>query len=615
MVVSAAKTEVPVWRLTRSVDVISSEAMKTRQVNGLLGALDQAPGVFSLNQGGPGRMSSVSIRGGRAYMTQYRFDDIPLRDIADIQLGFQGFLANFGLAQGALDRVEVLKGAESSLYGSSAMAGVISLMPSGKWGQGLKAGVYGEGGSFGTGRAGASVSYGSAGLDGGPAWYAHASPQAMSTDGYRGLWAKQAGTTAGAGVRLGDSTTLEWTSLTSLSKAVTDRLTVPGHQYAAGDGNYNRADLYLNGLTLSHEFSDIWTSRLKVAYTRTERSYRGLNSSSGEDGKGRDLFNGDTVYAEALNIIRPVDALTLIAGLEYEGDKFYQKSVPSAVYGTPGITLKEKVGNYAVFGKALFGFLEDRLNLTLGGRYNWHSEFESHSTFDAGLSYLFPTATRVYGSVASGYRAPSPYELYGRGYNYFTGRVVTVGNPNLRPEKSLSWEGGVEQSLWDGRAHLGASVFLTQYRDRIAWDSPSYAYVTRGKSRVHGFELSASASPLDQVDLSAAFTHARSRSTDAAGQWKTDRDLPESRMVGTLTVRPLEPLSVSVSGRWQSSHISTWPNHKNGSFFTVDLASSWTLNENWEVYGRVENLLDKTYTVQGYGMPGIAAYGGLRVTF
>lgn len=612
LVFSATKNDLPVHRLTRSVSVVTDEVMRDRQTTSVLDGIKQTPGVFVSNQGGPGQMSGVSIRGSRNYDTQFRFDDFPLRDLAATQGDFNPFLGSLMMGEGALGRIEILKGSESTLYGSSAMGGVVSLYSPRKWGSGLEASVRGEAGSFETGRLSADLSYGSDGLDGGPKWYMHATPTAISTEGYRDIWFKQTGLTAGGGIEISDSTTAEFTSLTTASKGATANLGFTpdraGRQYSSSDEDYFTNRVFLNGLTVNHEFSDIWSSRLKVAYTRSERLYHGLWSSTGTSSVGTDTFDGNTFYGEFLNTVHPVDFLTLLGGLEYEGAHVLIRNAPSAY--SPANKTDEKTGNYAAFGKVLFGFFDDTLNINLGGRTSYHTEHDVYTTFDSGVSYLFPTQTKIYGNVASGYRSPSMYEMWGVSFG------TVYGNPDLKPEKSMNYEVGFDQSLWDGRAHLGGALFWTNYRDRIAAKTWADPYENLDRSKVKGWELTASVFPVDWASIDLGFTHAQMENLTPGTGWQDDRSLPDDKAVGTLVVKPIDDLTLALSGRWESSRGKTMiTGYKDDSYVTMDIAAAYKLNRNWEVYGRIDNLFDEDYTVQAYGMPGIAAYGGLRVTF
>lgn len=614
LVFSASKNELPVYRLTRSVSLVTDEEMKDRQATSVVDALKQTPGVFVANQGGPGQMSGVSIRGSKPYDTQFRFDDFPLRDLAATQSDFSGFLGSLMLGEGALGRIEILKGSESTLYGSSAMGGVVSLYSPRKWASGFEGSVRGEAGSFETGRLSANMSYGNDGLDGGPKWVLHATPTATSTEGYRDIWFKQTGVTAGGGIQVSDATTLEFTSLTSVSKGVTSLLGFTptpadaGRQRPESDEDYFATRLFLNGLTVNHDVSDIWSSRLKVAYTRSERLYHGSWSSAGTSGAGRDTMDGNTLYAEALNTVHPTDFLTVLGGVDYEGSRVLIKNAQSAF--SPANKTDEKTGNYAAFGKTLFGFFDDTLNINLGARTSYHTEHGVYTTFDSGVSYLFPTQTKIYANVASGYRSPSMYEMWGVAFG------TVYGNPDLKPEKSMNYEVGVDQALWDGRVHLGGALFWTNYRDRIAAKTWADPYENLNRSKVKGWEVTASVSPVDWASVDLGFTHAQTENLTPGNSWQDDRSLPENKAVGTLVVKPIDDLTLAVSSRWESSRAKTMiSGYKDDAYATMDVAVAYKLNKNWEVYGRVDNLFDEDYTVQAYGMPGIAAYGGLRVTF
>ena len=135
VVISANKIETSSDKITATVSSISGEDIEAKQVISLTDMLDAMPGIFYNTQGGVGQYSTISIRGAATRYTQFRFDDFPLRDVTGTQADFSMFTSDLLFTPGAMGSIEVLKGAQGTMYGSNAMGGVISLYPQ-KWGNG-----------------------------------------------------------------------------------------------------------------------------------------------------------------------------------------------------------------------------------------------------------------------------------------------------------------------------------------------------------------------------------------------------------------------------------------------------------------------------------------------
>ena len=362
----------------------------------------------------------------------------------------------------------------------------------------------------------------------------------------------------------------------------------------------NEGHYLLTGLTLNHEICDAWTVQGKASFTESGREWIA--------GSGGTEYLGHGSYIELINTLRPFESFTIIAGAEYEEQAMERKENRQRVQD-------KSSGEFSGYAKGLLSFLDKKLNLSAGGRFNKHEDFSSHSTWELGLSYNFDTATRIFGRAATGYRTPSLYQRFGGGMYY-------VGNASLKPETSTSLEAGVEQSFWNDKAILSATVFTTDYDDKLTavladenrW---RYAYENSDKAKVRGFELSVKLQPCDMLSLDVAYTHSSSKQKAEGGEWMHGSQMPDDKVAATLALYPVDDLTLSLTTRWEDKRMLKYGSGfvEEEGFVTMDIAAAYDISERVRIYARVNNLLDKDYTVYGWEMPGINAMAGVRFTF
>ncbi len=592
VVISANKIETSASEVTSSVTVITEEDMEAQQTRSLVDALKTAPGVFMGNEQGPAGLNTIKIRGSHQRYTQLRCNGIPLRESGTIDGNFDSFYGILNLAPGAVERIEVLKGSQSTLYGSSAVGGVISVYTGSRWDSGFNASLDLSGGSYGTFTASGQVSYGD------DTWYANFTPLYTTSDGFNDIWYDQGGFFLGAGLRLYESTSVELTSmLSAFENASVDAPYWTGSSWSKlhvyDKSMKSSGQVLLNGLTLTHEVNDWWSLQAKAAFTSTERSYRHYGTE----------YLGDTYYLELLNTLRPLDNLTLIAGAEYEGqsmelrDKFM------------GTSKEESAGAFSAYGKGLLSFLDKKLVLSAGGRFSKHEDYDSKATWDMGVSYSFDTGTRVFGSVATGFYSPSLYQRWGDGSSW------VKANPDLDSESSVSYELGMEQKLWKDRILVSAAVFATEYEDQIAYSYSTSSYYNADEAKARGFELGLSVQPSDTVRLDLGYTHISSKQKAAGADWVHGSQLPDDKLSATLSLFPCDKLKLAVTARWEDERRDAAGGVMDDAFFTVDASASYDLTEKVQIYAKVRNLLDEDYAVYGWEMPGINAMAGVKFKF
>ena len=376
IVVTASRSETLLKETTKSIDIVSSEDRDELQQYFLPKVLDNEPGVFLRTLGGLGQWSNISIRGAGPQYTQYQYNGMPLRDAADTQSTLQYFIGDM-FSSSNLDRVEILKGTNSTLYGSQAMGGVVNMIPQ-KWQAGPAAEWRNEFGPNKTYLTNGRAAYGQ------DKYYVDFNPMYVTTDGENyggpdGFWYRNTGATFGGGVKPTDKTSLELNGIFSdsdLALGSSPSLDSRGNlviQQAYAD-QHREGQLYQLGLNWNQTISSFWDYSLKGSQGETERHYF-WSYSNGDQSN----YDGETSHLEMQHNLHINPWLTLNLGADYE-ESVYDGQEPRDVYAgdyTP-ISFHESWGNKDAFGQAQIALLDRSLFINLGSRYNDHDEFDSN---------------------------------------------------------------------------------------------------------------------------------------------------------------------------------------------------------------------------------------------
>lgn len=566
-----------------------------------------------------GQWSNISIRGAGPQYTQYQYNGMPLRDAADTQTTLQFFIEDLFSASN-LDRVEVLKGTNSVLYGSQAMGGVINIIPQ-KWQSGPKAEWRSEFGPNSTYIGNVRLAYGT------ERYYLDVNPMYTTTDGEKyggthGYAYDNLGGTLAAGFKPTDKSALELNVLFSDSDLTLgdspslDSFGEVVKNQASADKN-RESQLTQLGLSWNHEISSLWDYSLKGSYTDTKRHYFWTDTPG-----DRSDYDGSIMYLEMQHNLHATDWLTINLGASYE-DLTYEGREPRNKYSGDytAVLFDESWHTTDLFAQTQLVFLDRSLFINLGGRFNTHEEFDDKTVWEASAAYLIKaTGTKLHAQVATGYRTPGLYEIYG-GY-LSNGQLVTIGNPDLVPEESTGYEAGIEQSLWDGTIQAGMTWFYTSFDDMITYDGFNERYINASEGRSSGVEAFLRAQPWDMLRLALAYTYIDSEYKDEDFQWTRKEYLPRNKVHFTMTLYPLEKVSIAMSLKWQDEKIVPlydaeynavrW---REGSVTTVDLAATYKPLPHLELFARVDNLFDEDYTESAWCMPGIMVYGGLKLQY
>jgi vitamin B12 transporter len=634
LVVTATRRETAPERAGVAATVLSGEELARRQSPGLSDALREIPGIEIVRYGRTGSLTQVFTRGGQRTGALVMVDGIPMNDPGG-ELNLSGFTA------GALDRIEVVRGPESALFGTEAASGVIQLFT--RRGDPENTRPHGslsyERGSFQTDRWAASLAGGSGErLD-----YSLAAEQFHTVGEYVNDYFRNTTGTANAGYRLAPSTQIRGVFRSFDSMIGTpDRV---GYGLFDLDANEATRDTAA-GLRLEDVRGPSYSQRISVSYHRSHDLFINDQMDGPYDVAAlvrdvtspvpRTYFEGltrpDAVAPPGLRVATPAYGPVLLyssdpylslssrTGAEYQG--VWTHKGGSAVFGyayerqaanLTGDWADRNNHGFFVHEQATIG---QRLSLAGGLRVEHNSAFGWQATPRAAASYRIEQNTTIRASVGLGFTAPSLLQNFARDPWF-------VGNAALKPEKTTSFEAGVMREWFGRRLRTDVSAFSNSYRDLIAFVysvTPS-TWQNVEASRARGLEFSAQARANSYLSFRGGHTRMWTRITKS--------NSPDSRVTGVgqeLAHRPGNSGSISASlapRRWSLQAGATFAGESQdqdlfgvtrvGGHQTVYVAGELRVHRNVIPYVRVENLTNQRYQeILGYPAASRGVNGGLR---
>lgn len=611
IVVTASRSGegVPANQLGASVTIIDARELQDRQTRVVSDVLRDVPGVAVNRTGAVGGLTQVRIRGTEGNHVLVLIDGIKASDPYYGEYDFGTLMAD------PEARVEVLRGQQSSLYGSDAIGGIIQYTTlTGAQASGISARV--EGGSFGTFSGNARVAGVSGTLD-----YA-LSAGYYHTNGYP---------TARYGTRDVGSGNLALSG--KLIFTPTENFTVTGvarYNYTDADTNNSENDptsplfgytvdspgVYFHNKAfyglLRAELSSLegrWTNALTAQIADTQR--RGYADGAFDYGNKGRRYRGS--FESSLRLGGNGIDHRITGAVDVEREEF-QNTTPSA-YAFQGQRHTDNiglVGQYELLVNDVFSF-----GASL--RHDDNDRFANVTTWRVQSSYMLPTRTRIRAAYGTGVKNPGYFELYG----YSDGRYI--GNPNLRPEKSEGWEVGLEQTLGHNLATLGVTYFDSTLTDEIYTTYPAPNYIAtpsnrETESRQRGVETFLTMRPIPQIRLDATYTYLHARENGAIEVRRPKHVASFNATVLSTDERFSTTLTVRYNGQ-QRDVAYTNPSYVPvpvtlREYVLVNLNAEYRITPAITVFGRVENLINEDYEeVFSFATPGRAAHGGLRVRF
>lgn len=589
VVVSATRVPTSIDRVGSSISVITSEDLENAQIQDVSEALSLVPGVSIARNGGPGQVTTLFLRGAQPGFTRVMIDGVELNDPSGIGTAYD--FAHLNVS--GIERIEILRGPQSTLYGGDAMAGVINIIT--RKGEGAPSSyVHAEGGSYGTWRLGAGTQGRTNAFD-----YAFDLSQ-HQTDGFSNF-DEQDGFSERDGYRnttLSGRVGMELTELMSLdtvaryTRAESDYDTFDGSYVPTEQGRTENEEAFVRVEGRALLLDGAWDQTLGASRTMHRRDF--VDTPGVEDSS----FDSDILAVNWQNNLLS-DINTFTFGIDWQEDESETSGSASERYDVTGYYLQDTLSPL------------EHWDTTLGVRIDDHSEFGSETTYRLTTAYLLEELnTKLKGSWGTGFKAPSLFEL-------FADSPFVTGNPNLKPQTSEGWDAGFEQSLFEDQIRFGVTYFDISYEDLIAYRFDSMeapgTYVNQNEADSSGVEAFIEARPHERINLRLDYTYLDNE--DRSGDNVFELRRPKNQVSGTVSYRATDDLSLTLYGVYVGSRLD-YGDIELDEYTLLHLAARYDLSDAWECYVRVENLLDEDYQqVASYGTAGIAAYAGVKGTF
>jgi len=607
IVITANKFAAPMLEVASSVTILTEQDIRKSNKSYVSEVLRDVPGLLIVQQGGPGKVTRLFIRGANPHHTLVLLDGVEMNDPGSLSNAFD--ISN--LQTENIEKIEVLRGPQSNLYGSDAMAGVVSIFT--KKGTDKPAlSLSAEGGSYKSYKGAASFSGQYGILD-----YA-LNYSRLSSDGFSSAGEKYGNTEDDSylnssamsrlGINFNKNISLDLFYKINKSDSDLDQNTMtgddPNFNYELEESSFRTA---ANISLLNDKWNQVLSFSLMRNINRTSDETDELHPATAS----LNYFTGRRYKYDWQNNLKLFENNTLSLGVETEQEVGYSSyngvsewgpftsEFPSARAYTTGIYLQDQLRIFnSLFANA-------------GVRYDKHNRFGSVVTYRIAPAYFVQaTATKLKATYGTGFKSPSLYYLFDPLY----------GNKDLKPEKSKGWDIGFEQYLFNYMYSFGVTYFNNSFDNLIGYDS-NFRTVNIDKAETKGLETFISASPFNDVtiNLSYTLTHTKDLSLQGEDSGKELLRRPRNKFSMNISYSKdnfgtnLELLSV---GKREDKDFSTWPASRVtlAPYALVNVSSWFNVTDNIKLLGRIDNLLDADYEeVLFYGTPGLSGSIGIKL--
>ena len=620
VVITATKTPTNTLELANSISIIDSAQISNSNSNNVFDVLKNETGISFTRQGGNGTLSNLYIRGANSSHTLVLIDGVEV-NLTNDPSGVYDFSA---LPIDNIERIEVLRGPQSTLYGSDALAGVINIIS--KKGSGPpQYSLLTEAGSYNSYKA-------LLGLNGSIQKLNYsASFSRTQSDGYS-VASEKYGNTESDGYYFNNfsalvgysiSETAEINFYTRYLKSESDNDQFGGE--FGDDPTYltNQGEFSIRGEAKLKLFDEVWNQKLGLTFFRNVRnnSYDTSAASINYPFYVNDYswahYDGRKYKIDWQNDFQITESNLLTAGLEFEieesASEYYAFNyVPDPF--SPDIESVIPMNDAKTFGVYIQDQLkfEDSFFITLGARLDDHSKFGSQFTYKIAPAYMhWETGTKIKATIGTGFKAPSLYYLYDPAY----------GNENLNPEESFGWDFGLEQFLFSQNITLGVTYFYNKFTDMFGFDYVTFKTINIKEAITKGFEAYIEVKPSDELNIKVNYTYtdARDISPESSDFNKKLLRRPGNKtgLFASYTFIPKANLTAEVIwvGIREDINFSTYERTELKEYVLLNLAAHYDVFDFLRLQVRAENLLDTDYEeVFGYGTAGLSFYGGIKLS-
>lgn len=607
VVVSAYKFDMPIAQ-SASAHIITKKDLEKGGYSFVVDALQSVPGLTITQNGGLGGTASVFIRGAKTGNVVVLVDGVKVNDPSSIERTF-----DFGtLTADSIERIEIIKGPQSVLYGSDATGGIINVVT--KKGQGkTTATLNAVGGSFFTTQLSANVAGGES------AYHYSLTVGQLASNGFSKAAKPDSATKPfdddGFSQRFATGrfgyTPIEGFSIDGGFSAKQTELDLDDGAFVDDPNSFERRKELSGFLRATHKFNEYWKHSITANMSQIKRAYDDFDDdgASGFDDFGQEsLYVGTLAQGEWLHTFTVKDLNTLMIGANCEQEKYtFEDDLDDT-------TLKNDVWTFGFFA-------QDHLSIakmfyaTAGARADKHEVFGWQQSYTASSAIVVPVVQmKLKGNWGRGYKSPSLYQIYG------DGGVFTLENKDLKPEENTGFDVGIEQPVLN-IATISVSYFSNRYKNMIIADTsfPS-KFINVGKVKTSGYEASAMIKPFEFIALSGGYTYLKAIDED------TDEQLPRRpkyQAFGTVAVS-VAKLTISCTGTYVGKRNDSYydaatfatVNVRNDGYFKADVTAQYAVVPQLTLTAKAENITNKEYQqAYGYTMPGRSFYVGVKGVF
>jgi vitamin B12 transporter len=598
IVVSATRVPTPEDEVASSITLITAADIEAQQARTLPDILQMVPGLNVVQTGGPGGATSLFMRGTNSNHVKVLIDGI---DVSDPSTPGDTFDLEH-LLLGDVDRIEVLRGPQSGLYGSDAIGGAISVMT--KPGSGPpKATATLEAGSFGTFNQLGSVSGGTDSVN-----------YAFNVDHFRSTATPVTPLDLLVpGEQRHDDSYDNQSFSAKLGTKLTDNLDVglvahyldstllfTGENYdlfpPIPDATRSEEDmqqLFTRATAHLVSFEGRLDQTLGVGYTHDHTSDYGPEVTPSYE-------RGDRVKVDWQGNIALASNELLVLGAEHQRDSIEQSPISASMTTDAGFVQLQ-----SSFGKRFFD--------TVSVRYDDNDRFGSETTFRIAPEFVVTeTGTTLKGSVGTGFKAPTLNQLFISfpAFDFFA-------NPDLKPESSTGYDLGFEQSLLQKQVRFGVTYFHNDLHDLIDDNSTFTSYANVDRATTYGFENFVAYAPTTRLAMRADYTYTLAED-DATHEELLRR--PKVKATYALTWQASDALSFTATelyvGPWiDINRAGTVSRLTAGSYATTNVAGNYLISRCLSFFARIDNLFDRRYEDPvGFDRPGFGVFVGIKAT-
>lgn len=590
IIVKGAAIPAPNVLNTADITRITAKDIEAQQSVTLADALRRVPGVYVTQDGGIGQKATVSLRGASTGQTAVILDGVHINEVSAINGAVN--LAPWGVDD--IEEIQVIRGPFSSLYGSEAIGGAVIIET--KKGKGpRKISGKAEFGSYNTYQQVIGAQEQKEQID-----YQITASRIQSAgspvipDRYRSRLVGKADNPLhqeNISARLGAGH--ESTHLSFFSRYTTRRLGFRSGSPIRLQPWRQNMEEYFNRLQGHFEgLGGKWSHDVGIAnYTNSGENENFLGQTDG-------INKGSQTQADWRQALRISENIQVQIATELAHERFYTSRLNSLS--------NEAKSNHGGLGGALAFTIIDPLIISTAVRVDKYQGLPVVTTYRGGAEYRIFDLT-FKGGLGTGFKAPTLAQRFYRSPTF-------VGNPNLKPEKSLGWDFGVAHSFLQKRLNLGITLFQNRIRDLITGGNNTY--VNLGKVQTQGFEAIAKLQAVKDwlIEVTHTYTQAVDEQTKLMLE-RRPRNKTTIQVIGQVTSEWQVSGNILFVGRQIDLNFENFPARrvKMPSYTILGVETSYQLNDQWQIYGRGENILNYRYeNPDGYQQPGLGVYMGIR---